>query len=240
MLDSSARYPRHRFPAAIISYAVWLYFRFTLSFRDVQELLFERGVVVSNEAIRLWCKKFGAPFAAELKRREQRTGRTWHLDEVFVNIGGKQVYLWRAVDELGQVLDILVQEKRDTDAAEQFFRRLLIAAKELPERIITDKLGSYAAAKAKIPELQGVEHLQVHSCARRNNRAEQSHQPTRQRERRMQGFPSIDSAQQFLSTFSRMCNHFRLRRHLLCASQYRESLRARFDVWRDMVPIITL
>ena len=133
MLPSSTRYPRHRFPIEIISYAAWLYFRFSLSFRHVQETLFERGVVVSNEAIRLWCQKFGTSFAAELKRRELRTGKTWHMVEVFVNIGGKRVYLWRVVDEHGQVLDILVQERRDTDAAENFFRRLLEEADKLPE-----------------------------------------------------------------------------------------------------------
>jgi putative transposase len=237
VLDSSARYPRHRFPAKIISYAAWLYFRFSLSFRDVQEILYERGVQVSNEAIRLWCQKFGTAYAGELKRRERRTGRTWHMDEVFVKMGGKQVYLWRAVDEHGQVLDILVQKKRDADAAECFFRRLLTEVKELPERIISDRLGSYSAAKTKVSELQEVEHLQVRSSARLNNRVEQSHQPTRQRERRMQGFPSVDSAQQFLSAFSRVCNHFRLRRHLLCAPQYRERLQARFDVWREVVQI---
>ena len=240
MLPSSARYPRHRFPAEVISYAVWLYFRFTLSFRDVQEILFERGVVVSSEAVRLWCRKFGTTYASELKRRERRAGKTWHLDEVFVRIGGKQVYLWRAVDEHGQVLDILVQEKRDADAAERFFRRLLQEAKELPERIITDKLGSYSAAKVKITELQKVEHLQVRSSARLNNRVEQSHQPTRQRERRMQGFPSIGFAQHFLSTFSHFCNHFRLRRHLLSAPQYRNLLRERFEVWRELARNATL
>ena len=136
MLNSSTHYPRHHFPTDVISYAVWLHFRFSLSFRDVQELLFTRGVVVSNEAIRLWCQKFG-PFAAELKRRERRLAKAWHMDEVFVKIGGKQVYLWGAVDVHGQVLDILVQEKRATDAAERFFRRLLKEANELPERIIT-------------------------------------------------------------------------------------------------------
>jgi putative transposase len=240
VLPSSARYPRHRFPADIISYAVWLYFRFTLSFRDVQEILFERGIHVSNEAVRLWCQKFGTAFASELKRRERKPGRTWHLDEVFVKIGGKQVYLWRAVDEYGRVLDILVQEKRDMDAAERFFHRLVEGVKELSERIITDKLGSYGAAKARISELQEVEHLQVYASTRLNNRVEQSHQPTRQQERRMQDFPSISSAQHFLSTFSRVCNHFRLRRHLFTAPQYRESLRARFVVWRDVVQNIPL
>jgi putative transposase len=237
---SSTHYPRYRFPAEIISYAVWLYFRFAWSFRDVQELLFKRRIQVSNEAIRLWCQKFGTAYAAELKRREKRLGKSWHMGEVFVNIGGKQVYLWRAVDEHGQVLDILVQEKRDTDAAERFFRRLLKEVRELPERIITDKLGSYGATKARLPELQEAEHLQVRSSARLNNRAEQSHQPTRQGERRMQGFPSIDSAQHFLSTFSRMCNHFRLRRHLLFASQYRERLQERFYLWREVVRTVAL
>ena len=133
-----------------------------------------------------------------------------------------------------------VQEKRDTDAAERFFRRLRKEVNELPERIITDKLGSYSAAKARMLELHGVEHLQVHSSARLNNRAEQSHQPTRQRERRIQGFSSIDSAQRFLSTFSRVCNHFRLRRHLLSASQFRHRLQERFVVWREVVQTIAL
>jgi putative transposase len=238
--ESSTRYPRHRFPIDVISYAVWLYFRFTLSFRDVQEILFERGIQVSNEAVRLWCQKFGTSFAEQLKRRERKSGSTWHLDEVFVKIGGRQVYLWRAVDEHGQVLDILVQEKRDTDAAERFFRRLLTEVSEPPERIITDKLGSYGAAKAKVSELQVVEHLQVRSDARLNNRVEQSHQPTRQRERRMQGFPSLDAAQLFLSSFSRFCNHFRLRRHLLCAPQYRQVLRERFAVWHEVIGNVVL
>ena len=162
------------------------------------------------------------------------------MDEVFARIGGKQLYLWRAVDEHGQVLDSLVQEKRDTDAAERFFRRLLKVVTELPERINTDKLGSDGAAKARVSELQEAVHLQVHSSARLNNRVEQSHQPTRQREQRMQGFPSIDSAQQFLSSFSRVCNHFRLRRHLLSVPQYRELLRARFEVWQEVVSTVAL
>jgi putative transposase len=200
MPDRPGHLHRHRFPAEIIAHAVWLYYRFALSFRDVEELLFERGIIVTYESIRTWVSKFGERFAAALRRRERRPGRIWHLDEVFLKIGGEQVYLWRAVDEHGQMLDVLVQQQRDADAAERFFRRLLEHTGEPPERIRTDKLASYAAAKKRLPELDEVEHETVHSGARLNNRMEQSHQPTRVRERRMQRFKSVDSAQWFLSS----------------------------------------
>ena len=193
--------------------------------------------MVTYESIRAWVEKFGERFATELRRRERRPGRIWHLDEVFLKIRGEQVYLWRAVDENGQVLDILVQEQRDADAAERFFRRLLDQAGGPPERIRTDKLASYAAAKKRLSELDGVEHEKVHSQARLNNRAEQSHQPTRLRECRMQRFKSMISAQRFLSAFSRFCNHFRLRRHLLNASEYRTILQARFHSWREVADV---
>ena len=237
MPDRPGHFHRHRFPAEIISHAVWLYHRFALSFRDVEELLFERGIVVAYESIRAWVEKFGQRFAAELRRRERRPGRTWHLDEVFLKIRGEQVYLWRAVDEHGQVLDILVQEHRDADAAERFFRRLLDHAGGPPEQIRTDRLASYAAAKKRLPELDGVEHEQVHSGARLNNRVEQSHQPTRLRECRVQRFKTMDSAQRFLSSFSRFCNHFRLRRHLLKASEFRTTLQARFQSWYEVADV---
>ena len=165
-------------------------------------------------------------------------GKTWHLDEVFVRIGGEQKYLWRAVDEHGQVLDILLQEQRDTDAAERFFRKLLGHAGAPPERIVTDRLASYGAALQRLPELDGVEHLRVHCAARRNNRAEQSHQPTRLRERRMQGFKSVNSAQQFLSLYSRVCNLFRPRRHLLAAAEYRTILQGRFRTWSQITGVV--
>ncbi len=138
-----------------------------------------------------------------------------------MKIRGKQVYLWRAVDEHGQVLDILVQGHRNTEAAEQFFRRLLDSTEEPPERMVTDGLASYGAAKQRMRELDAVEHLRVRASARLNNRVEQSHKPTRLRERRMQRFKSVSSAQHFLAVFSRFCNHFRVRRHLLTASEYR-------------------
>ncbi len=235
---STARHGR-RFPAAIISYAVWLYLRFPLSYRDVEEILAERGIETSYESIRRWVAKFGPRIGAELRKREVKPGRTWHLDEVFLKIRGEQLYLWRAVDEDGQVLDILVQEHRDADAAERFFRCLLNHAGGPPERIRTDKLASYAAAKKRFPELEGVEHERVHSKARLNNRAEQSHQPTRLRECRMQRFKSTDSAQRFLSSFSRFCNLFRVRRHLLRASEYRSTLQERFATWRQATMLAT-
>jgi putative transposase len=160
------------------------------------------------------------------------------MDEVFVRIGGEQKYLWRAVDEHGQVLDILLQEHRDTEAAERFFRKLLGHAGAPPERIVTDRLASYGAALQRLPELDGVEHLRVYSAARRNNRAEQSHQPTRLRERRMQGFKSMDSAQRFLRFFRRVCNLFRPRRHLLAAAQYRTTMQARFHTWSEITGVV--
>ncbi len=149
-------------------------------------------------------------------------------------MGGKQVYLWRAVDEHGQVLDVLVQAHRDTGAAERFFRRLLGHAGGPPDAIVTDSLASYGAAKARVPELAGVEHLRVRATARLNNRVEQSHQPTRLRERQMRRLKSVPSAQRFLATFSRFCNHFRLRRHLLTAAEHRAVRHIRYAGWRDV------
>jgi putative transposase len=141
-----SRYYGHRFPPEIISYAVWVYHRFCLSFRDVEDLLAERGIIVSYETIRIWCRKFGPGYARNLKRRQGRLGDSWHLDEVFVRINGRQHYLWRAVDQDGDVIDILVQPRRDQRAAERFFRRLLRGQGKRPFRIITDKLRSYSAA----------------------------------------------------------------------------------------------
>jgi len=181
-----------------------------------------------------WVTKFGTRYAAEIRRRAARPGRRWHLDEVFTRIGGEHVYLWRAVDEYGQALDILVQERRDTDAAERFFRRLLGGPGGAPDQIVTDSLASYGAAKARIPELAAAEHLRVHAAARLNNRVEQSHQPTRLRERQMRRFKSLSSAQRFLAAFSRFCNHFRPRRHLLTAAKYRAVRHARFSSWREL------
>jgi putative transposase len=173
---STNRYKHHRFPAEIISHGVWLYFRFCLSYRDVEELLFARCIIVTYEAIRKWCRKFGQSYANQLRCRRPRPGAKWHLDEVFLTIQGEHHYLWRAVDQDGTVLDILVQRRRDKTAAKKFFRKLLKGCHYVPRVIITDQLKSYGAVKREL--LPGVEHRQHRYL---NNRAENSHQPTRQR-----------------------------------------------------------
>ncbi len=177
---AASSYKGVRFPPEIIAHAVWLYHRFSLSFRDVEELLFARGIIVTYETVRQWCRKFGQAYANQLRRRRPRPGDKWHLDEVFLKISGKTHYLWRAVDQQGNVLDILVQSRRNKGAAKKFFRKLLKGCEYVPRVIITDKLGSYGAAKREC--LPGVEHRQSRYL---NNRAENSHQPTRRRERVM-------------------------------------------------------
>jgi putative transposase len=169
-LAPSNLYKNHRFPVEIISHAVWLYFRFCLSFRDVEELLLERGIVVTYEAIRKWCRKFGQHYANQLRRLRPRPGDKWQMDEVFLTIKGEHHSLWRAVDQDGNVLDILVQRRRDKQAAKRFFRKLLKGITYIPRVIITDRLGSYGAAKWE--SLPGVEHRQHRYL---NNRAESSH-----------------------------------------------------------------
>jgi putative transposase len=223
------RYKNHRFPVEIISHGVWLYYRFCLSYRDVEELLFTRGVSVTYEAIRKWCRKFGQQYANQLRRRRPRPGDKWHLDEVFLTIHGARHYLWRAVDQEGSVLDILVQRRRDKKAAKKFFRKLLKGCQYVPRVIVTDKLKSYGAAKREI--LPGVEHRQHRYL---NNRAENSHQPTRQRERRMQRFKSSGHAQRFLAAYGPIAQHFRPRRHLFTAQAYRQEIVQRFQIWYEV------
>jgi putative transposase len=143
-------YKRHRFPPAIIAHAVWLYFRFGLSYRDVEELLAERGVIVTYETVRQWCRKFGQTYANGLRRRRPRPGDKWPLDEVFITINGITHYLWRAVDQDGTVLDILVQPRRDKLAAVKFLRKLLKGLAYVPRVVITDKLASYGAALREV------------------------------------------------------------------------------------------
>ena len=178
-------YHRHWFPAEIISHAVWLYYVFSLSLRDVELILAERGVVVTHKSVRTWCKKFGPGFAKRLHRRRRRPGDTWHLDEVFIRIGVVLHYLWRAVDQHGVVLDILVQEKRDGAAAKRFFRRLLKGLSYQPKRLITDGLRSYGVARPAL--LPDVKHRTSQYL---NNWAENSHRLKRRRERQMQSFKS--------------------------------------------------
>ncbi len=225
-------YKGYRYPPEIISHAVWLYFRFALSYRDVEELLAERGVTVTYESVRQWCRKFGQAYAKELRRRRPRPGDKWHLDQVFITINGQQHYLWRAVDQHGNVLDILVQSRRNTRAARKFFRKLLKGLEYVPRVLITDKLASYGAAQREV--LPSVEHRQHKGL---NNRAENSHQPTRQRERRMQRFKSPGHAQRFLAAYGPICSHFRPRRHQLSAAEYRRQRQRCFAAWREVTGV---
>ena len=222
-------YRRHRFPAEIISHCVWLYFRFNLSYRDVEEIMAVRGLTLTYETIRTWCLKFGQTYANSLRRRHPRPGDQWHLDEMFIKINGRIHYLWRAVDQGGDMLDILVQSRRDKRAAKKFFRKLLKGLQYVPRVIITDQLKSYSAARAEI--LPGIEHRQQKG---ENNRAENSHQPTRLRERVMRSFKSAGHAQRFLSAFGIIASHFRPGRHLYTASGYRAVMKLRFGIWAEV------
>ena len=234
MKKSTSLYHGHRFPPAVISCAVRWYFRFQLSLRDIEELLFERGVVVTYETIRCWCDKFGKGFARRVKAARPKPGNTWHLDEMFVTLRGEPYLLWRAVDEHGAELEILVQKRRDKAAAKRFFKRVL-RSNPLPCKIVTDQLRSYPGAKAEIPELAKARHVFVKAAARLNNRAENSHQPTR--ERRMRGFCSPRRTQKFLCCFGPIRQRFALKRHLLPAALYRKQLAARFVAWRKFAKL---
>ena len=194
MSTATAWYKGHRYPVEIINHCVWLYFRFPLSFREVEELMLVRGVVVSYGTIRRWCAKFGQAYANELRRRRPRPGDKWHLDEVFVKINGITGYLWRAVDQHGNVLDVLVQSRRNATAAKRFFRKLLKGLQYVPRVLVTNKLASYGVAHRQL--MGSVAHRRSRYL---NNRAENSHQPTRQRERAMKRFKSVRHAQRFLS-----------------------------------------
>lgn len=226
-------YKGFRFPRAIISHCVWLYHRFTLSLREIELLMAERGIDVSYETIRAWCTRFGPEYARRLRRRAPRPGGKWHFDEVFVKIGGTRKYLWRAVDQDGNVLDILIQGKRDGRAATRFFRMLLKKQDRRPRALITDKLTSYRVAHRQM--MSTVEHRQAKYL---NNRAENSHQPTRQRERAMKGFRSVGAAQRFLTSFSRISPHFRPSRHRMPAADHRTDMAARFQVWDQVTELV--
>ena len=226
MNSPAPSYHGYRFPADIIAHAVWLYVRFSLSFRDVEDLLAQRGVTVTYETIRQWCRTFGRAYARRLRHRRGPLGDTWHLDELFVSMNGRQQYLWRAVDEDGDVLDILVQSRRGRRAAVRFFRKLLKKQGRLPRRLITDKLRSYSAAhRTVMPSV-------VHRTDRyANNRAEVSHQPTRQRERQMRRFKSPAHLQHFTSVHGVVHNLFRVGRHLLRSAHHRLLRSRAFVEW---------
>jgi putative transposase len=227
-------YKGFRFPAEIISHCVWLYYRFLLSFREVEEMMLQRGIVVSHETVRQWSVKFGQTYANGLGRRRPRPGDKWHLDEVFIKINGKTHYLWRAVDQHGNVLDILVTSRRDAKAATRFFRKLLTDLEYLPRVLVTDKLASYPVAHRRL--MHSVEHRRSKYL---NNRAENSHQPTRARERAMKRFTSPGHAQRFLSAFSGISPHFRPGRHRLGAEEYRREMAGRFTTWNEVTGTAT-
>jgi putative transposase len=223
-------YAGYRFPPEIIQQAIWLYLRFTLSFRDVEDLLAERGITVSYETIRRWVNHFGPIVAADLRKRRPKPHTTWHLDEVYLKIAGRMVYLWRAVDAEGEVLDVLVQSKRDKHAALKLMRKLLKKYSFVPDRLITDDLQSYGAA---------ARDLRIESRHERgrwkNNRAENSHQPIRRRERKMQRFKSPGSAQKFLSAHAAVYNIFNVQRHLTSARTRRSFRAAAMNTWHAAV-----
>jgi putative transposase len=217
-----------RYPAEIINQAVWVYHCFSLSLRDVELILAARGIVVSHETIRELSLRFGRTFAKSLRRRRPQPRYKWFLDEVFVRARGKLHYPWRAVDQHGNVLDVLVQSRRSTKAAKRFFRKFLKGLCYVPRGIVADKLGFCGAAKREI--LPGVEHRQSRYL---NNRCEASHQPTRRRERHMKRVKSVRQAQRFLATHTPIHNHFQLRRHRLSASEYRAARDRAFLTWCD-------
>jgi putative transposase len=226
MESRQSLYRRHRFPPEIIQHAVWLYYRFNLSHRDIEDLLARRGVLVTHESIRLWCNKFGPHYAHRLRRGHRGYGDTVFMDEVFVRIRGQPRYLWRAVDQDGEVVDVLLQERRDSASARRFFRHLLAYLGHEPRTIVTDKLGSYAVAHREL--LPDAAH---DTCRYANNRAESSHQPTRVRERGMRRFKSILQAQRFVRVHAAVSNLFNLGRHLVAAGHYRTLRQGAFASW---------
>lgn len=219
-------FKRHRFPPEVIRHAVWLYARFTLSYRDVEDLLAERGLGISYESVRRWFLKFGTPIASNLRYMRPAPSDYWHLDEMVIVIRGQRHWLWRAVDNEGEVLDFLVQSKRNAKAALKLMRKLLKKRGLAPSRITTDKLKSYHVAFRKLGLT--AEHI---DNKRSNNRAENSHQPVRRRERKQQRFKSPGSAQRFLNIQSSVYNTFYVQRHLLSRPTFKRFRAGAFNVW---------
>jgi putative transposase len=227
-----SRFAGHRFPAEVISHAIWLYFRFPLGLRMVEEMLAARGILVSHETVRQWARKFGQAFANQIRRRLPDAGDKWHLDEVVIMIAGVKHWLWRAVDQTGIVLDVLVQKRRDKQAARRLLRKLLKRQGRAPRVMVTDKLASYSAAKREV--MPSVEHRRHRGL---NNRAENSHQPTRRRERQMKRFKSAGQAQRFLSAHDPISNLFHLRREHVTATEYRAARAQAFATWAEVTGV---
>lgn len=220
-------FKRHRFPPEVIRHAVWLYFRFTLSLRDVEEMLAHRGIEASYEAIRGWTLKFGQAFARNLRGNRLRATGRWHLDEMVVRISGKRMWLWRAVDDEGEVLDMLVQTHRDTRAALRLMRKLLKHQGRRPAAIVTDRLRSYQAAMREL----GLAHRHRPGRLIGNNRAENSHLSIRRRERKQQRFKSQRSAQRFLATHAAVYNTCNVQPHLIRRPTLRQLRADAHRVW---------
>ncbi|MGD1851166.1 MAG: IS6 family transposase [Cyanophyceae cyanobacterium] len=227
-----ARYKRHRFPVEIIRHCVWLYYTFSLSYRDIEKMMLYRGIEVTYETVRNWCQKLAQDYANQIRKRRRAPVDKWHLGEVVVTIKGKQFYLWRAVDAQGQVIDILMQRRRNKVAAKKFFRKLLKGTGFAPRVMVTDKMRRYAAAKKEL--IPTVEHRQHKGL---NNRAENSHRPTRTRERRMGRFKSPGGAQRFLAAFEPIRGYFHPHQHQQPASEYRATMSQRFEDWRELTQL---
>lgn len=228
--ESFTRYHRHRFPAEIIAHAVWLYYRFPLSLRDVEDLLAERGIEVSFQTVSEWVLKFGLKFAFQLRRRSRGNfADKWHFDELVVSIKGRKYWLWRAVDAEGFILDALLQSRRNKKAALRLMRKLLKSQGATPRVMVTDKLRSYAAAQAEL--MPGVEHRSHKGL---NNRAENSHLPLRRRERRLMRFKSARQCQRFVSVHGQVANLFHLHRKHLTAADHRQRRASAVNTWREI------
>ncbi|QND54558.1 IS6 family transposase (plasmid) [Phyllobacterium sp. 628] len=227
---ATSLYHRHRFPAEIIAEAVWLYFRFPLSFRMVEDMLAYKGIIVSHKTVREWAEKFGRQYATLIRRRTPRLGDKWHLDEAVITIKGERHYLWRAVDQNGFVLEVLVQKRRDTRAAKRFIRKLLTGQGAAPRVMVTDKLRSYAAAH-RIIGLTVCDHRRHKGL---NNRAENSHQPLRRRERVMKRFKSARHLQRFASIHDPIYNLHHFPRNQFSSANYRDLRQAAASVWREI------
>jgi putative transposase len=227
--DPTACLPGYRFPMIVIQEVVYLRFRFNLSLRDIPDLMARKGVELSHETVRTWCDKFGNKFAKQVRRRRPRPGDKWHLGEMVISINGVKHWLWRAVDQKGVALDILVTRSRDRFAAKRVLRRLLSKEQYVPTVMITDKLRSYGWAHQEV--FPCVDHRSHKGL---NNRAENSHQRTRLRQRATKRFKSAGHAQQFCSAHDHIHQHFRPYSHKMSATQYRETVRGRHDTWDEI------